>query len=110
MIELICFLSPGFLAAKIYEDKQNKPFDGKKFIVIYLLFMVTINIFCLGIMAVVFHHPQYMLNSDLFNVGFIFKYLFLSFACASILPAVFEKFCTCKIIRAICRFSRKEGK
>lgn len=91
MVQIICFFSPAFLAADLFEKKQKQPFTVKQFITVYIIFQIIINLLCLSVVAVVFHHPDYVVNSGLFNIGFSFKYLLLCFSLAADLPVVYEK-------------------
>lgn len=91
MIQFICFFSPAFLAADLFEIIQSNSRNFKRFSTIYIIFVGTINSLCLGIIALIFHHPNYTINLELFNIGFAFKYLLLSLSLAIVLPNVFEK-------------------
>lgn len=91
MIQLICFFTPAFLAAELFEAKQNRQLTAREFITAYIIFVGIINFLCLSIVALIFHHPDYIMNQNVFTIGFSFKYLLLSFFLAMILPYIYEK-------------------
>lgn len=91
MIQIICFFCPAFLAVDLFERKQKQPLTLKQFITAYIIFVGIINLLCLSVVAGVFHHPDYVVDSGLFNIGFTFKYLLLCFSLSVVLPAVYER-------------------
>lgn len=85
MLQLICFFAPALFAAYLYEENMKESFSFKKFLVIYTAFVGVINMLCLGSVAILLHHPDYVLNIDMISIGFAFKYLLLGYVLAVIL-------------------------
>ena len=91
MIQIICFLSPAFLAVTIFEKNRDVILTKKEFITVYFVLASLINFLCLSVVAVVFHHRDYIVSGDIFNMGFTFKYLLLGLSLAVLLPEIYEK-------------------
>jgi len=89
MMQLICFFAPAFLAVYLYEKNAGELFSAKRFFVSYITFAGIINMLCLGAVAVLLHHPDYVLNSNMISIGFSFKYLLLGYALAAVLPTAY---------------------
>lgn len=85
MLQLICFFAPAFFATYLYEKNMKESFSLKKFLVIYTAFAGVINMLCLGAVAILLHHPDYVLNINMISIGFAFKYLLSGYALAVIL-------------------------
>lgn len=85
MLQFICFFAPALLATYLYEKNMKETFSLKEFLVIYAAFVGVINMLCLGTVAVLLHHPDYVLNINMISIGFAFKYLLSGYALATIL-------------------------
>lgn len=90
MIQLICFFCPAFLSIKISEARQKKPYQGLNLLTAYTVFLIGINLICMGIISFVFKHPAYVMNGNTFNAAFSCKYLLLSFFVSAVLPWIYE--------------------
>lgn len=95
MIQLICLFAPALLAAYLYEKNMKETFSFRKFFIIYTTFVGIINMLCLGAVAVLLHHPDYVININMISIGFSFKYLLLGYALAIILPVGYSIVKTC---------------
>ena len=89
MMQLICFFAPPLLAAALYKKKYRE-ISAEELIVVYITFVGIINMLCLGAVAVLLHHPDYALDSNMLSIGFSFKYLLLGYILAVILPSAYD--------------------
>lgn len=85
---LICFLALAYLAAFLYEKISGKNFTCRDFAIIYMVFVGIIDMAFCGVVGILFRHPEYAVNSSVFTVEFMAKYLLLSFFAAVLLPVV----------------------
>lgn len=92
MIQMICLLSPAFLAATIHQHLKNTPLSGWEFVSTLAIFSGVINMLSTGVVAVLFGHPTTLLSENGFTAILTCKYLVLSFVFALILPHVINFF------------------
>jgi hypothetical protein len=85
------FFIPVLLATELFEIRRKQPLTIKEFLTLYLIFVGIINLLCLLVVAVVFHHPDYIVDQGSFNVDFTFKYLLLSFSFAIVLSIAYRR-------------------
>lgn len=90
MIEILCMICPPIFAVKIFEKVEMRKYDLWEFIINYAIFTGIVNMLCLGIVAFLFHHPDYVVNSNMFQVSFACKYLLLSCFFSGIMPVAYE--------------------
>lgn len=90
MIQVLCFLVPPFISVLLYEKILKRIFSVKEFLTKYMILTGIINMLCFGVIAILFHHPDYVVGSNMFLASFSCKYLLLSCFFSGITPAVFE--------------------
>lgn len=108
VIQLVCLFAPAFLAIRVFELKRTPPFTLRQFVSLYAVLVGIINMVCCGIVAIVFQHPQYIINDEAFSAAFTLKYLLLSFVVAIILPFIPELFKKYRANKKKCVISRKQ--
>lgn len=90
MMQAIVLLTPAAAATLIWEHFSVKKAGKWVLLRVYATFTGIINMLCMGVIAVVFKHPEYVINASLLNVRFAFRYLALSFALAVILNIAWQ--------------------
>lgn len=108
MIQMICFFAPSLLAARLYEKKERKHFTVKEFVVAYASFVGIINMLCHGAVAVLLHHPDYVLNTNMISIGFSFKYLLLGYILAVVLPTTYSVIKECIRIELVVQVENED--
>lgn len=90
MAQIIAMLSPAVMALMVWRRWNKRSVDAWENLEVYVVFVGLINMLCLGAVAVVFRHPDYIVNNMLFNTKFTFRYLALGFALAILLNVVWK--------------------
>lgn len=89
MTQVLCFLAPSFICVSVFEKIQKKQFGWKKFLVKCMIFIGIINMLCFGVITIFFQKPNRIINSELFSISFMLKYLLLSLAIAVMIPYLY---------------------
>ena len=92
MIEILCLLFPPVFSVKVSERIKKKKYGLREFAINYAIFTGIVNMLCLGIVAFLFRHPDFVVNSNMFLASFSCKYLLLGCFFSGVTPVVFE-FC-----------------
>lgn len=96
MIQILCFFMPACIATWAFEKRTENKLNIKELIFVYAIFVGIINVVCLTVITVVFQHPHYIINSQIFSVAFSLKYILLSLFVAAILLASYGIFQKCR--------------
>lgn len=90
MIQLICLLSPAFLAVAVLQRIGGKPIRGWDFAYALAISAGVINMLSAAVLTVLFGGGTTLLTDAGFSATLSFKYLALSFAFALVLPYAYD--------------------
>ena len=100
MIGLLLFLFPAGLAVKIKDDFFDEDMKAKDYILTFMKYAVIINLIMFVILYLYNANKPFILSVSLDDIGFILKYMIITFVLAIIVPVVDEflrKFISFKI-------------
>ena len=100
MIGLLLFLFPAGFAVKVKDDFFEEEMKNKDYVLTYMKYTVIINFIMFVILYLYNANKEFILSVSLENLGFIFKYMVISFVLSIIVPVVDEflrKFISFKI-------------
>jgi len=85
VIQILCLLFPGLLAAMLYARLRKAPLKSATFAGASLVFVFLINFACFAVL-VFMHHNELILSDDTAPLPFVLKYMALSSILALVLP------------------------
>lgn len=89
MIQLICLLSPAFLAVAVLQRIGGKPIRGWDFAYALAISAGVVNMLSAAVLTVLFGGATPLTDAG-FSAALSFKYLALSFAFALVLPYAYD--------------------
>lgn len=90
MIQLICLLSPAFLAVAVLQKVGGNPIRGWDFAYALAISAGVVNMLSAAVLTVLFGGGATPLTDGGFSAALSFKYLALSFAFALVLPYAYD--------------------
>lgn len=88
MISLLLFLIPAGFALKIKDDFFNEDMTAKDYVLTFMKYAFIINLIMFVVLYLYNANKEFILSVSLENIGFILKYMLISFVLAIIVPVV----------------------